>query len=235
MPKTSKPAPPPKDETVIWAEETIADPANTNNPLLESFQTLSEKYSRLVKRMDKITRISDNYQMRLREVNALLDEYARTDSLTGISNRRDLTNRITQEISRANRFKRTFSLLMLDLDRFKRINDDYGHLAGDHLLKEISGKMKSLLRTIDTCGRWGGEEFLILLPETPPSGAFLVAENMRSAIQSLRVTFNDQVLQVTVSIGVHQYHEGETIDECLRLGDEALYKAKRHGGNRIAH
>ena len=171
----------------------------------------------------------------LTEINKLLDRHARTDPLTGLSNRREILEKMDSEIKRAARFKRTFSVILLDLDRFKEINDRYGHAAGDFILMEVSARIPGLVRSLDTIGRWGGEEFLLILPETGLKGALIVAENLRKGIQDLDLRFDGDRIPVTISVGVGEYHSGQSVDECIRETDRALYKAKQQGRNRVEH
>jgi diguanylate cyclase (GGDEF)-like protein len=171
----------------------------------------------------------------LTEMNKLLDRHARTDPLTGLSNRRQILERMEAEISRTTRFKRTFSVLMLDIDRFKNVNDTHGHAAGDFALKKVSEKLRELVRLIDTVGRWGGEEFLLILPETALQGAIIVAENLRKGIEGLEFEFDGVKIPLTVSAGVCQYDLSQSLDECIREADRALYKAKQQGRNRVEY
>ena len=159
---------------------------------------------------------------------------ANTDELTGLSNRRHMTNLLVREFSRVNRTKRTFSLIIFDIDHFKNINDDYGHDAGDEILKDIPALLFSALRAQDVCARWGGEEFLILLPETGIDGAQLVAERLRKAFAVNTINFKSQNLSVTISLGVSEYNLNESLENFLTRTDDNLYKAKQAGRNCIA-
>lgn len=232
--KPSKPSVRAKDETEIWAESVLSDSLYKGNPLLKKFRMLLEKYSETLKRTDKTFRISDNYQMRLREMNILFDNYARTDPLTGLANRRDILDRMQKEIGRAERFKRTFSLIMIDVDAFKQVNDKYGHAAGDEVLRKLASIINGLLRKTDVCSRWGGEEFLIFLVESKTDGAVVLAERIRKTIASLKLTHDKHRLHITVSLGVSEYRSGQTADNCIAEADKALYKAKQAGKNRVA-
>ena len=164
-----------------------------------------------------------------------LEKAARIDPLTGLLNRRAFMTRIKTEITRYSRSKRSFCLLMADIDHFKRINDTYGHDSGDYILKRLSRLMIDSLRLQDVIGRWGGEEFLILLPETDINGASFAAEKLRMVIQNHEFLFHEQQLNITVSFGISVYKDAMTIDQCLKKADDNLYLAKKQGRNRVAY
>lgn len=173
--------------------------------------------------------------------NVLLHEEAQrlsvTDPLTGVANRRSLELRLAREVNRAQRFDRPVSLLMLDLDRFKRINDESGHRRGDEVLVEVTSRIRSQIRSrIDTLARYGGEEFVILLPETDSEGARVVAEKVREAIRERPLEGpSGPPVSITVSVGTATYpRDGLTTDDLLRAADAAMYRAKEHGRDRVA-
>ena len=158
-----------------------------------------------------------------------------TDGLTGVGNRRYLEMRAREELERSMRFSRPFSLLMIDLDNFKEVNDRHGHRSGDEVLVEVGRRMTDVTREVDTCARYGGEEFVLLLPETDPEGARVVAEKLRKAIvaRPIRVTDVGDVA-VTVSVGVATFPaSGQTLVDVLQKADAALYTAKRSGKDRV--
>ena len=172
--------------------------------------------------------------------NVLLHQETRqlsiTDGLTGVWNRRYLEMTLRKEIERAQRFGRPLSVLMLDIDRFKKVNDRHGHQRGDEVLIEVTRRILGEIRTnIDVVGRYGGEEFVILLPETPSGGARIVAEKIRDAMKAEQfVGASPDPLSVTVSVGVATYPEDGTASEDLvRRADEALYRAKSEGRDRV--
>lgn len=159
-----------------------------------------------------------------------------TDGLTGVWNRRYLELSLRKEIERAHRFSRPLSLLMVDIDRFKRINDQFGHQRGDEVLVEVTRRIMGTVRTqIDFMARYGGEEFVVVLPETPAPGAAVVAEKVRAAIgdRGFIGERHPEVL-VTVSVGVATYPtDGLSAEELVRAADEALFRAKRAGRDRV--
>jgi diguanylate cyclase (GGDEF)-like protein len=157
---------------------------------------------------------------------------ALTDELTGLVNRRRFIEALDGEISRAVRLGAPLSLLFADLDDFKRINDRFGHPAGDEALRMFAGLLRSQLRTIDTAGRLGGEEFAILLPGTDLEGAIVVGERIRRTVADRAILQETVGGGLTTSIGVVEYGSG-TPDELLRRADAALYRAKEQGKNRV--
>lgn len=160
---------------------------------------------------------------------------AATDPLTGAFNRREFTALAEREATRAQRYNHPLSVLMLDLDQFKKLNDTYGHAAGDKALQRFTTLCCNALRNVDIFGRWGGEEFVALLPETTADGAAMIAERLRKSVSETILNFNDHRIPLTVSIGVAQYRDGETaIDAPLSRADAAVYQAKREGRNRVA-
>jgi diguanylate cyclase len=164
---------------------------------------------------------------------AQITDLATIDELTGLFNRRALFNRIVEEHSRAERYQDTFSLLIFDIDDFKNINDTYGHLAGDAILRKMANFLKGNLRTSDFLGRFGGEEFIAVLPSTKLEKARMVGEKLRRLLA--RKVFEDNSgqlrIKVTVSIGVSQYHPGDSVDDTIKRADDALYLAKNNGKN----
>ncbi len=165
---------------------------------------------------------------------ARVEEMARTDSLTGLQNRRSAMERLEQEVRRSERTRRPLGLVMIDVDDFKKINDGRGHACGDEVLRGLGGLLRSSLRQLDVAARWGGEEFLVILPETAADGALVIAEKLRSAVEELRVTCDGGEAAFTITLGVSTCAAGgPPLAECLRLADEALYAGKRAGKNRV--
>lgn len=164
-----------------------------------------------------------------------VQDLALTDPLTGLHNRRSLFELGRIEFSRAERLSRPFSCLMMDLDHFKQINDTYGHPTGDKVLQGFARLCKESVREIDLIGRYGGEELMILMPETDIGMANQVAERLRASIYENQMTVDDQVLNVTVSIGVATKDENTLeLDTLIARADQAMYIAKHRGRNRVA-
>lgn len=160
-----------------------------------------------------------------------LEVMAAIDPLTGIFNRREAVNRINEEISRYKRNGKKFSILMVDIDDFKNVNDTYGHEIGDCVIKHVVEVIKTHLRKHDLVSRWGGEEFLILLPETNAFGAHSAAEKIRSCIEESSVEVRDISILVTVTIGGTEFNPGIDLDANINRADEALYTGKNQTKN----
>lgn len=170
----------------------------------------------------------------LREAYARAREQARTDELTGLANRRAFMELGMAAVDQANRYERPLSLLMMDIDHFKRINDTHGHAAGDQALRAVAKELRYVARAADTPGRLGGEEFALLLPETSATDAMAVAERLRRGVAALVIHHGGKPLVLTCSIGVAE--EGPAtndIDALIRAADRALYVAKEGGRDRV--
>lgn len=184
---------------------------------------------------DKFLILCHQFALALRRIKLYKDIelLAITDSLTEVHTRRYFMDRFEEEIGRASLRKRQLSLVMIDVDHFKGFNDQYGHLTGDRILKRIGQIIRENIREIDIAGRYGGEEFSVVLPETDLDGAILAAERIRSAAESAVIQAYDQVVKVTVSLGVATFPEGgANMDELIDNADWALYRAKSLGRNR---
>lgn len=171
---------------------------------------------------------------RLKLAEEMLRERAETDSLTGLANRSHFFEQGTHEFALAERHRKPMALLMVDCDHFKKVNDTFGHEAGDQVLVAMAKEMKRCVRNTDLVARIGGEEFVILLPETPLKGALMVAEEIRAAIEAMQVETEKGLIKVTASLGVAEYSAlVEDLPMLVRLADTALYAAKEHGRNRV--
>ncbi|MCI5140466.1 MAG: GGDEF domain-containing protein [Candidatus Electrothrix sp. ATG1] len=157
------------------------------------------------------------------------------DDLTGLYNRRHLVVSLEQEFSRCRRHGTELSLIMLDLDHFKSINDNFGHKFGDYVLKEFSALLQASVRTSDLVFRFGGEEFIVLLPQTATEGAAKTAEKIRKNTAKEMIDDGNYVVKITVSIGVTSYEkqQHQTASCMISFADEALYQAKKNGRNRV--
>ena len=165
-----------------------------------------------------------------------LEKLAITDSLTKLNNRKMIMQILQSHFGRFRRYKTEFALLMIDADHFKEVNDTYGHLAGDEVLRQLAKIFNELLRTVDSSGRYGGEEFLVILAETSGEKAMRVAERIRQMVESRVFVYDTMEIPVTVSIGVAMIAERDSNEEALVYrADMALYKAKRSGRNRVAY
>jgi|GEM_PF-310449 len=166
------------------------------------------------------------YEQKMMEMNI-------RDGLTGIYNRRHLENRLAAEWERHQRYGRLFSLLMIDIDHFKAVNDTYGHQTGDEVLKNVAARIVKNIRKTDCLARYGGEEFCCLLPETGLGNAMMLAELFRREVEAMTIAAGETGVQVTVSLGVSEMSPGDTPETLLKRADEALYQAKRTGRNKV--
>jgi len=165
----------------------------------------------------------------LKEINLI-------DSLTQIYNRRFLDKKLKEEFLRYKRHSIPFSIMMMDLDNFKRVNDTYGHYMGDFVLKNLSAKIKNLIRGSDILTRFGGEEFCCILPDTDERGAFIIAERVRLAVAEHEIISNMITINLTISLGVAQINsEMADQNELIIIADKAMYKAKKEGRNQVCH
>ncbi len=159
-----------------------------------------------------------------------LEELWMTDQLTGLYNRSRLDELFEAELRRANRYGTQFSLLLLDIDHFKQINDTHGHLVGDDVLYAVANLLQNNIRDVDILGRWGGEEFMLILPNTNQSEALILAEKLRNTLRDHPFT---PVSKVTASIGISSFIAGVEADELFKRADDALYRAKAKGRDRV--
>ena len=170
---------------------------------------------------------------RLRSGREALEKLSVTDGLTGLFNRNHLMVSLTMEIARADRHEEPFTVLMIDLDHFKKYNDAHGHLAGDEILARMAAVFTDCIREVDYAARYGGEEFLVMLPQTELSGATAVAERIRTRFAEEAMQIANGV-SLTLSIGIAEYPKhGDTTESIVAAADAALYKAKRAGRNRV--
>lgn len=162
-----------------------------------------------------------------------IEEKARRDDLTGVYNRRALIVAMEESKQRADAAGEPLSICVIDLDHFKRYNDEFDHLTGDHVLRTFAHAVQGGLRTTDLFGRYGGEEFVQILRHTTLTGAMAEAERLRERVGALDIPISRSIGPLTISIGVAQYNPGETIVQTFARADEALYKAKQRGRNRV--
>lgn len=175
------------------------------------------------------------YQKQLSEALIELEQTSITDGLTRIYNRRHLQKCLSLEYGRANRHHAELSMIMFDLDHFKKVNDTYGHPAGDAVLKEVALRVRPLMRAEDVFGRYGGEEFSVLLPDTDLAGAVAVAERIRLVIEKDPVSCDTRLIPVTTSLGVSTLtRDIKSADELLQWADDSLYDSKHRGRNCVS-
>ena len=167
-----------------------------------------------------------------------LEHLSKTDGLTGLINRRALTGSLTYEIDRAKRYQSELAIILCDVDNFKAINDTYGHDAGDQALQVLSATLKTILRKTDIAGRYGGDEFMLILPETSIKGAESLAEKLLSAVRDAELHVpNGRPIHLSMSIGIAGFElsrEGENIDAFVKRADDAMYVSKQGGKDRVS-
>jgi diguanylate cyclase (GGDEF)-like protein len=185
---------------------------------------------------ETFTVLAHQFALALRRIRLYseVENMAITDGLTRMHTRRHLNDRFEEEFGRSRVRRVPLSLLMIDVDHFKKVNDQYGHLTGDMVLREVARIIGTQVREIDIAGRYGGEEFCVILPDTDKHGALVVAERIRSAVQAHKIRAYDALIPVSVSIGVSAFPEDAMqMDELLDKADWALYRAKKAGRDRV--
>ncbi len=228
-----------KDGAYLWFESSgrlVAPGEDAREPEVQTSSRDITERKRSEERVRELARHLEEANRRLQEANLALREIAATDPLTGMSNRREFEARLVVELRRAARSGSAVSLLFLDLDHFKRVNDRFGHPTGDELLVKLANLLVKTIRTSDVVARYGGEEFVVLLPDTEEEGAMVLAETLRQAVAE-RLAAR---LPLTVSVGAATHYPGPSgeadpvrvAERLVAAADEALYRAKREGRNR---
>ncbi|RYG70735.1 diguanylate cyclase [bacterium] len=194
-------------------------------------QSLSQRHQKQMRQLQKIVRISDHYQEMMRDLNEALKIASTQDPLTGLANRRLMLDRLKAEEALAKRRASPFSIAIIDVDHFKRINDTYGHDVGDTALTEIAHTLSRTLRAYDVCARWGGEEFMIVFPEAHGEMAQEIANRLRLQVNSLQLRTIPERQPFSVSIGIAEHRIICDVADTIKLADQALYAAKAAGRN----
>lgn len=208
--------------------------SETANRALE--KNRQELEARVQQRTAELLAANDKLREEIRErerIEAVLQQTARTDYLTQLPNRRAMIQILDKEAARFDRSGHPFSLVLLDIDHFKAINDSFGHDGGDEILVNIAERMRGWMREKDVLSRWGGEEFLILLSDTSVDSAADQAERLRMSIEAQSFRIQNDETRITASLGVAGYDDEEDIDSCIKDADIALYRAKTGGRNRV--
>jgi diguanylate cyclase (GGDEF)-like protein len=237
--------------SLLWVEESDLQPDGERLLFLETVGHLlglaiehAGLVAELVDRVNELRQLKDKEEHRsqelaelnerLKQANLKLEELSITDELTGLFNRRHFTQRLEEEIVRSRRQKHPISLIMADLDHFKRVNDTLGHQVGDEALKNFAGWLKNGVRRMDLVGRYGGEEFVVLLVDCGPNRAFKVADKLRREVaRRSQIPPFDPLGGFTVSMGVSSLDGSDTARELIHRADQALYSAKEKGRNQV--
>jgi diguanylate cyclase (GGDEF)-like protein len=223
---------------LLTAKDAKADIISGLNAGADDYLTKPAHRDELIARIKNGLRILE-LERSLKEANEEIRILSITDTLTGAYNRGYLNQRLPQEIKRSIRYRHPLSLILSDIDHFKKVNDQYGHLAGDHVLKEFVRCIQESIRDqIDWAARYGGEEFLVVLPETDFNGAMLLAERLRETCSQHVITVQDQPISITASFGVtglasEMPQSNISVEILLQQCDDRLYQAKNQGRNRV--
>lgn len=195
--------------------------------------TINERFERQLKRIGKVARISDRYQEMMRDLNEALREASHRDPLTGLYNRRMVMERLREETAMVAAGGDPYAIAMIDVDHFKSVNDRFGHEVGDRVLVEMAQALVSRLKGDELCARWGGEEFVLILPATSLEEARRVLQAVQEHVRQVPLVVAEQELWLTLSIGVAQYQPGENFSAAIDRADQALYRAKQMGRDRV--
>lgn len=214
-------------------EHLISGNFHESNPLMIEYRLLYQEYCALKSRSEQLEREKNSLKTQLVEMDRSLDLATRIDPMTGLANRRDIMEKMERELSRSERHQRTFSVMLVDLDNFKKLNEKYGYNDGDDVLVEVARVLMGCVRNEDLCARWGGEEFLFLLTETALEGAVTLARKVLDSISMTEFKANRHRIRITTSIGLCEYQSGQSIYECVSRADRALRQAKQDGKNRF--
>jgi len=217
---------------LLHFERVLLDPALADNVLLPHMQRLLVLARNLDSNCDKLTRKNQQMESEFSDLNSFLKQATRIDPLTRLANRRDISERLIREESRSQRHWRTFSLILVNLDDFTQINEVHGCNAGDELLVEIACLLQGCVRSEDICGRWAGDEFMLILPETPLEGALTVGEKVVKSVAMTEFRVDRPGIRTTVSVGLGEYRPDHNVHEFLASLDRGVQQAKLEGKNR---
>lgn len=209
-----------------WVEYIVSNPNETHKAVIEKDGI---EYMFLVNATTYIELEKTNYIAVFENITEI-QKVAHTDQLTKLANRLKIDEMLERCFQSGKRYKRVFTVILIDIDFFKRVNDNQGHLVGDKILRDVAEILNRLTRNIDLVGRWGGEEFMIVSKETNIAGAYVLGEKIRQAVESY--TFAED-LKITISVGISEYRNDETMDSLIKRADDALYMAKEKGRNRV--
>ncbi len=222
----------PRKSFAAWQQTVRGKSAGWKPGELAAVRDLGDDFALIIS-AHQVSRLNEELKKEreaLDAANRYLQEIAFTDSLTGIMNRYRIEHLVQMALANASRYQQGFSIVLFDIDHFKQVNDKHGHDEGDRILQELVDLLQACLREGDQLGRWGGEEFLVLLPATPLTGALVFAERMRESVAARDFGLHQAV---TISLGVAEWQQGDTLKSLLVRADQAMYQAKRSGRNRV--
>lgn len=211
----------------------IAESVKSDAPMQETIERLKRQVKLFQIESDFAKKLARNKQVEMEAVMVQANEVAQVDALTFLLNRRMIVQELQREILRAMRYDSPFSIALADIDHFKKINDVYGHLAGDEVLRQVAYQLRDHIRHPDIVGRYGGEEFLILLPNTKSLAAEEQAGRLTTQVRETIIDLYEHPLKITISIGIAQFQIGvDTWETLLKRADDAMYEAKNSGRDR---
>jgi diguanylate cyclase (GGDEF)-like protein len=229
------------DEVYAQIPIIFVTASNEKEDILKAFNCGAVDYvTKPFRSWELLARVKTHLELRktqeeLQKTNSKLKELVGTDPLTGVHNRREILSFGAKEFQRSCRYRRFFSVLVIDIDHFKNINDTFGHAMGDQTLITVAWAIKNCLRQVDGFGRFGGEEFVAILPETSLEDAHSTAQRICQVIKDLKIEVDCQKVTVTASIGVATFRSGETnLEEVIKRADHAMFTAKNQGRNRVS-
>ncbi len=217
----------------IESVRDITDRQRAEHAVLEYQQHLEEMVAARTTEFDLANKELADRNKQMHELNAQMYLTAMTDPLTGLHNRRGMIKALNSEILRSKRSRRAFSIILADIDHFKDVNDHHGHECGDLVLQHVSSVFRGVVREVDQIARWGGEEFLLIVPETGMEGALGLAERLRRAVEESHVRWQRKEVKVTVTVGIAEHVGSGNAERTIRQADEALYNGKEEGRNRV--
>ena len=221
----------------LVADVTRSMQEDSNGAALDAITTSSDLLAKITTLNEVLRHRLERAERRLHEQAQQLKSYmsqARRDALTELPNRRAFNEELNRRIVESSRYEQALAVILFDVDHFKRINDQYGHAAGDAVLRALAEQFQSILRKSDMAARYGGEEFAVILPMSTTDDGIAMGERVRKALQDFTVSWQDHAIPVTISGGVAQWQPDESAGDLLERADEALYAAKAAGRNAIA-
>ena len=230
-----------EEKIISRANEFISlEDINNVQKIQAEYKNLLDNYKKLFKQSKRLIRMSDKMEAELAITKAELEKYSRelkkqatTDTLTGLANRRKITELLKGEIKKLEENNNNFNIIMLDIDFFKKVNDNYGHPMGDEVIKKVSNHMQDKVGSQGVVGRFGGEEFLTILYNNDIQKTALLADQIRKDIEGKIIDFEGKKISVTVSMGIACSSESSIYQDLLNKADERLYKAKENGRNQV--